>query len=197
MWVDGQNVKVAYQYIWTINICCLKEKYICFLAQFPCFFQSPFSWEITLPSPLIVNLRFGGTSRLYLQGRSATASCWFLAWRILQPWRLRRHVTPQCRLTFNGLHGVISQKILLFITIAERASNAFLCLPCKKWIKERTRVSRMSVRVTVSLPECFNSGTAGRIFMTFYMKFTPFAGTQNSYLWLPTISDKNMADARY
>jgi hypothetical protein len=38
----------------------------------------------------------------------------FLAWLILRPWRLRRHFSPKRRLTFNGLHDVISQKIELF-----------------------------------------------------------------------------------
>jgi hypothetical protein len=42
------------------------------------------------------------------------ASRWFLAWLILRPWRLRRYVLPKRRLTFNGLHGVTSQKIELF-----------------------------------------------------------------------------------
>jgi hypothetical protein len=37
-------------------------------------------------------------------------SCWFLTWRTLQPWRCRRQHRPRCRLTFNGLHGVISKK---------------------------------------------------------------------------------------
>jgi hypothetical protein len=30
---------------------------------------------------------------------------------------------PKSRLTFTGLHGVISQKIVLFITTAVRTSN--------------------------------------------------------------------------
>jgi hypothetical protein len=34
-----------------------------------------------------------------------------------------RHVPPKRRLTFNGLHGVISHKIELFITTAVRTSN--------------------------------------------------------------------------
>jgi hypothetical protein len=39
------------------------------------------------------------------------ASCWFLAWFILQPWRWSRYVPPRCRLTFIGLHGVIFQNM--------------------------------------------------------------------------------------
>jgi hypothetical protein len=52
-----------------------------------------------------------------------SCSSWFLAWLILWPWRWRRwHVPPKCRSTFNTLHGVISQKIELFIacTYCER-----------------------------------------------------------------------------
>jgi hypothetical protein len=51
------------------------------------------------------------------------ASRWFLAWLLLWSWRRRRHVAPKRRLTFNGLHGVISQKIELFITTAVRTSS--------------------------------------------------------------------------
>jgi hypothetical protein len=40
-------------------------------------------------------------------------SWWFLAWLILWPWRWRRHFPPKRQLTFNGLHGIISQKISL------------------------------------------------------------------------------------
>jgi hypothetical protein len=50
-----------------------------------------------------------------------TASRWLLAW--LQPWRWRRHILPKRRLTFSRLHGVISQKIQLFITISVRTAN--------------------------------------------------------------------------
>jgi hypothetical protein len=38
----------------------------------------------------------------------------FSAWLILRPWRWRQHIPPKLCLTFNGLHGVISQKIKLF-----------------------------------------------------------------------------------
>jgi hypothetical protein len=41
-------------------------------------------------------------------------SRWFLAWIILRYWRWRLYVSPKHRLTFNGLHGVISQKISFF-----------------------------------------------------------------------------------
>jgi hypothetical protein len=47
-------------------------------------------------------------------------SCWFLASFIIRPWRWRRHVPPKRRLIFNKLHGVISQKIELFMTTGGR-----------------------------------------------------------------------------
>jgi hypothetical protein len=44
---------------------------------------------------------------------------------IRRPWKWRRYsyVPPKHRLTLNGLHGVISQKMILFITTAVRTSN--------------------------------------------------------------------------
>jgi hypothetical protein len=85
-------------------------------------------------SQLKVSRHFGGTCGLHLRSRrlrqarnqheadSKTALLWFLAVLIL-PWRGRRHVPPKRRLTFNGLYGVISQMLELFITTAVRTSN--------------------------------------------------------------------------
>jgi hypothetical protein len=47
----------------------------------------------------------------------------FLAW-FIQPSRWRGHIPLKCQLTFHGLHGVIFQKIGLFITTAVRTSNS-------------------------------------------------------------------------
>jgi hypothetical protein len=41
----------------------------------------------------------------------------FLLSLFFRPWRWRRYVPPKHRLTFKGLHGVISQKLVLFIEI--------------------------------------------------------------------------------
>jgi hypothetical protein len=52
--------------------------------------------------------------------RLADYSAWhllsrcFLAQLIFQPWRWRRNVPPKRGLTLNELHGVISQKMVLF-----------------------------------------------------------------------------------
>jgi hypothetical protein len=47
----------------------------------------------------------------------------FLLRLFFRPWRWRRYVPPKRRLTLNGLHGVISQKMALFITTAVITSN--------------------------------------------------------------------------
>jgi hypothetical protein len=68
-------------------------------------------------SPLSVNRRFGEhNASIFRVGKINSArnqrkSRWQVYfWR----WRWRRYVPPNCRLTLNGLHGVISQKMVLF-----------------------------------------------------------------------------------
>jgi hypothetical protein len=70
--------------------------------------KSTIFWDITVCSPLSVNRRFGVIYRLHLHGG-------FLLSLFLRPWRWRRYVTPKRRLTLNGLHGVISRKMVLFM----------------------------------------------------------------------------------
>jgi hypothetical protein len=84
--------------------------------------KSTIFWDITHHSPLNVNRSFGETYRLHIQGRRISrarnqnesrallATCFHAGF-------LRRYVPPQRRLTFKGLYGVISQKIVLLITI--------------------------------------------------------------------------------
>jgi hypothetical protein len=81
--------------------------------------RSTIFWDITPCSPLKVNRRFGRIYRLQLQSFSChLLPRWFLARLILRPWRWRVYVPLKRRLTFNGLHGVITQKIvLLYILI--------------------------------------------------------------------------------
>jgi hypothetical protein len=55
-----------------------------------------------------------------MAGRALPASCWFLACLFFEP--LRGHIPPKCRFTFNGLHGVMSQKIELF-TLCSQGSG--------------------------------------------------------------------------
>jgi hypothetical protein len=51
------------------------------------------------------------------------ASRWFLVWCILQPCWWSWQLPLKRRLTFDGLHGVMSQKKRLSITTAVRSSN--------------------------------------------------------------------------
>jgi hypothetical protein len=102
------------------------------------FLKSIIFWDMTPCSPLSVNHRFGGTYRLHLQDRRNKFSknrkkadsihlppaCLLVLLNLfLRPWRWRRYVPPKRRLTLNILHGVISQKIVLFITTAVKTSN--------------------------------------------------------------------------
>jgi hypothetical protein len=50
-------------------------------------------------------------------------SWWFLALSNLQTWRCRQTFPPKRPLTFNGLQGVISQKIEVFVTTAVKTSD--------------------------------------------------------------------------
>jgi hypothetical protein len=73
----------------------------------------------------IQKLKLGIQNDVHIQQElfSLPASRWFLAWRILRSWRWGRHVSSKRPLTFNGLHGVVSQKIEFFITTAMKTSN--------------------------------------------------------------------------
>jgi hypothetical protein len=67
-----------------------------------------------------------GYEEFYLMGFNAMRSvespfclllalCWFLAWLIFQPWRLRRRIPPKHWLTFKELCSVISHWLETFI----------------------------------------------------------------------------------
>jgi hypothetical protein len=94
------------------------QQYVGFEVITAVVMKSSVFWDITPCGPLKVNRHFGGTFRLHLHGRRISQarnqheSKW-QAERILRPWR-RQHVPPKRRLTFNRLHGVISQKIAHF-----------------------------------------------------------------------------------
>jgi hypothetical protein len=99
-----------------------------FQGFLPKYWEFSIFWDITPCGPLKVNRRFGGICRLHLQGRrisQAKTSVKQVARRalILVPWRWKRNVPLKCRLTFNGLHGVITQKIEIFITTDVSTSN--------------------------------------------------------------------------
>jgi hypothetical protein len=49
-------------------------------------------------------------------------------------WRLGQYFPPKRRLTFNGPHGVISQKIEFFLTTAGRTSNPMILYFFTIWL---------------------------------------------------------------
>jgi hypothetical protein len=75
-------------------------------------------WDVTPCSLLSCNRCFGGTYRLHLQVEENISWYYFL-----RPWRWRRYVPPKRLLQLNRLHGVTSQKMILFITTAVKTSN--------------------------------------------------------------------------
>jgi hypothetical protein len=90
--------------------------------------KSSVLWNIRQCSSLEVNRRSGGHCRLYLQSRSISKSrnhevgskqSPVLAWHIIRPRLWRRNVPPKRRLTFYGLHDIISH----YTYTAVRTSN--------------------------------------------------------------------------
>jgi hypothetical protein len=84
-------------------------------------------WHITPCSPLKVNERLREIYRLHLEGERIRQETIMkqVASRASSTLKRRRHVLPKRRLTFNGLHVFISQKVFveLFIITALRTSN--------------------------------------------------------------------------
>jgi hypothetical protein len=106
--------------------------------------NSTIFWDITPYSPLKVNQSFRGISCFLLRGRrmsrarnhsesrcEAERCTTLLGEHLFLSFFLGLIFGPEDgghmffpkRLTFNGLHGVISQKIILFLTTAVRISN--------------------------------------------------------------------------
>jgi hypothetical protein len=88
------------------------ERFLLVPWQTNLFLKSAIFWDIPPCSPLIVNRGFGGTYRLHLQGRKNKFS--------KKPAQL------------NGLHGVISQKMVLFIITAVKISNPTTYSSCSE-----------------------------------------------------------------
>jgi hypothetical protein len=101
---------------------------------FPQFLQANFGILSRLGPPLFLPNPFqfiilSCHSTLY---ESSVKVGWFYSGFLLslffRPWRCRRYVPPKLRSTLNWLHGVISQKTVLFITTAVRTSNPTFCM---------------------------------------------------------------------
>jgi hypothetical protein len=94
---------------------------------------------------------------------------WFPAWLTFRPWRWRRHVPPKHWFTFNGLHGVITQNIELFVFVYIREVPSlnlgphigylfldFLRLfPCQLWYSTQTSQPSFLSQVVPQLRRLF------------------------------------------
>jgi hypothetical protein len=72
------------------------------------------SWDMTPCSRLKVGRSLGRTRRIHLQGQVAICFMLISSWFIIQPWRWRWHIPPECRFIFNIGEDVISHKTEFF-----------------------------------------------------------------------------------
>jgi hypothetical protein len=68
-------------------------------------------WELSSAPPFPTYFLYNPKFRLADCFACHLLSYWFPARLILRPWKWRRYVRLKLRLIFNGLHGVISEKI--------------------------------------------------------------------------------------
>jgi hypothetical protein len=106
--------------------------------------KSTIFWDITPCSPLSVNRRFGGTYRLHLQVRKISQQEISVKaggkQSIQAGFLLVYFSTLKRRLTLNGLHGIMSQKMVLFekrndykIVVAKSQRKRPLRTPRRRW----------------------------------------------------------------
>jgi hypothetical protein len=126
-----------------------------------CFKSSVF-WDRTSCSPLKATRRFGTAYGVHVQGRrirkryhrESRWQCLFF-----DP-KVRCYVALKRRLTVNGLHGVISQKIVLFITTAVRKLNP----TGAAYSEDHTKHRKHSCGNNIEISKIIEDGT--------YIKFT-------------------------
>jgi hypothetical protein len=89
-----------------------------FSAPFYCALLTTCFGPDRWPSSGNMYIKFTKVTTVYVDGSDCYAfqlsSRWLLTWFPLWCWWQSRHVPPKRRMTFNGLHGVISQKRELF-----------------------------------------------------------------------------------
>jgi hypothetical protein len=80
----------------------------------------------------------------------------FLLSLFFRPWRWRRYIPLKRQLTLNGLHGIISQKMVLFITTAVRTSDPteFVCICIIMFSLQEMREINTYREGHVHLPAC-------------------------------------------
>jgi hypothetical protein len=79
----------------------------------------------------------------------------YLILLILWPWRWRRYIPPTCRLTFNGLHGVMSQNSSLNLTFNCRFTAIPLWMKITLTLLAYLPFSFSTVRLWIYSASCF------------------------------------------
>jgi hypothetical protein len=81
-------------------------------------------------------------------------SHWILPWIILSPQKWRRYVPLKRRVSFNWLHGVISQKMVFCITTAVRNSDATYSFRRSEWKIYCNEQYGVDINLLISHVEC-------------------------------------------
>jgi hypothetical protein len=81
------------------------------IQKIPYIKKGPWRWRRNAPPKQARNQREASSKQNCSKLCLLPSSRLFLAWLIIRPWGWMRHVPPKRRLTCNGLHGVISQKM--------------------------------------------------------------------------------------
>jgi hypothetical protein len=79
-------------------------------------------WDIKPCSLLKVNRRFGGTYRLHIQGQKISGKQDLVFCSVYSSTLKMEAIYSSETSTFNGLHGLISQKIVLFLSVNDNVS---------------------------------------------------------------------------
>jgi hypothetical protein len=85
-------------------------------------------------------------------------SRWYLGRLLLRPWGWRRYVLPKCQLTFNGLFGVISQMMVLFIDSPYWEYVVVFVTPCMPILGEYLEIRPRPLPSTFFLHSLFRNG---------------------------------------
>jgi hypothetical protein len=114
---NGDNLIMLYAF-WHVSFCTFCRKSSVVLFEKYCLLGNNTMWAVE-------------SKPTFRRNKSQRSSCLLLsrcilAPLILRPCRWRRYVHPRRRLTFSGLHALISQMIILFVTTVVRTSNPII-----------------------------------------------------------------------
>jgi hypothetical protein len=155
------------------------------------FFEFEVLTEVTSCSMVEFHWRFGGTFCSHLQdhvskerAEALAASCWFVAWDTLRPWRYRLYVSTKCEWTFTRLHYITVQKAVF---LGVRGS----LLSLLKIRIMKCKVAEVSHR-PIELTECLENSVCGVMQIgAFFWSNGWKSELSNVYWWTYLISNFN------